>query len=88
MGEIVDFQSRRIEFLRRKADKYAELSRHHAARLEWLQQNGAPLADRVRASLDASKAHGDFRQIEQTLLRDSAAGGGAPTGGDRPMVAG
>ena len=75
MGEIVDFQSRRSEFLRRKADKYAEISRHYGARHQWLQQNGASLAEQVRASLDASKAHGDFLQIEQTLLRDGAAGG-------------
>ena len=75
MGEIIDFQSRRSEFLQREADKFAALSRHHAARFEWLQQNGASLAEQVRASLDASKAHGEFRQIEQTLLRGGVAGG-------------
>jgi hypothetical protein len=75
MGEIVDFRSRRTEILRRKADKYSELSNHYAARVDWLQQNGAPLVEQVRASLDASKAHGAFRQIEQTLLRDGAVGG-------------
>jgi hypothetical protein len=67
MCEIVDFQSRRGEVLRRKADKYAELSRHHAARFEWLKRNGASLADQVRASLDATRAYNDCRQIEQTL---------------------
>lgn len=75
MGEIVDFRSKRAEFLRRKAGNYAELSSHYAARFEWLQQNGAPLVDQVRASLGASKVHGDFRQIEQTLLRDGIAAG-------------
>ena len=77
MGEIIDFQSRRGAALRRKADKYAGLSRHYAARHEWLKQNGGSLADQVRASLDASKANGDYRQIEQdlALLQDVAPAG-------------
>jgi hypothetical protein len=67
MCEIIQFQAKRSSFLRRKADKYAEISSHHAARVAWLKQNGAPLADQVRASLDAEKADRDCREIVQTL---------------------
>jgi hypothetical protein len=74
MCEIIQFQDKRSSFLRRKADKYAEISSHHAARVAWLKQNGAPLADQVRASLDAEKADRDCREIVQTLaaLSDEA----------------
>ena len=67
MCEIIDFQSRRGDFLRRKASELAELSRGHAVRIEWLKRNGASLADQVRAALDAARAGGDCRQIEQAL---------------------
>ncbi|WP_296708737.1 hypothetical protein [Rhodoblastus sp.] len=74
MCEIIQFQAKRSSYLRRKADKYAEISSHHAARVEWLKRNGAPLADQVRASLDAEKADRDCREIVQTLaeLSDEA----------------
>jgi hypothetical protein len=67
--EIIDFQSRRSEVLRRKAEKFASVSNHQAARFEWLKRTGAPLADQVRASLDAFRAVGDCHQIEQILSR-------------------
>jgi hypothetical protein len=67
MAEIIDFLSRKGAALRRKADKYAGLSRHYAARHEWLKQNGASIAEQVRASLDASKADSDYRRTEQDL---------------------
>ena len=67
MCEIIDFQSRRGDFLRRKAEKYAENLGHQTARVAWLKDNGAPLAEQVRAALDAGKADKDWREIEQTL---------------------
>jgi hypothetical protein len=71
MCEIIDFQSRRSGHLRRKAEKYAEISGHQAARANWLKQNGAPLADQVRATLDAGKAEHDCLEFVQSLLEDA-----------------
>jgi hypothetical protein len=67
MCEIIDFQVRRGGLLRRKAEKYAEISGDRAARAEWLRQNGAPLAEQVRATLHAGKAAHDCREIVQSL---------------------
>ncbi len=59
MSEIFDFQSRRRVRLRDSASKCAEKASGLLARVEWLQRNGASLADVVRASLDARKAELD-----------------------------
>lgn len=67
MCDIIDFQSARDAALQRKADKYAEDQSRHAARLEWLKQNGAPLVDQVRASLDAAGAGANWRENRQSL---------------------
>jgi hypothetical protein len=77
MAEVIDFQLKRGDILRRKAEKCAARSSDHTARSEWLKRNGAPLVDQVRASLDASKAINECRQIEQTLARieDGVPGG-------------
>ena len=74
MGDVIDFQSRRGEILRRKADEYAASAQQHEARLGWLKRNGASLADQVRSSLGAQKAHGDHCEIERALtdLQDGA----------------
>ncbi len=71
MSEIIDFQSRRRDHLRHRATKCAENVGNHMARLEWLKHIGAPLADVVRASLDASHARRAWREITHGLASEA-----------------
>jgi hypothetical protein len=67
MCDIIDFQSARTAALSRKEEERAESQNRRAARVEWLKENGAPLADQVRAALIAAGAGADCRENRQTL---------------------
>ena len=68
--EIIDFQPDEAAFFARRP-KNTPRFRAQAARAKWLKQNGAPLADQVRASLDAGKAERDCIKDAQSLLDDA-----------------
>jgi len=67
MCEIIDFQSARTAALSRKTEEKAESLARNAARLEWLKENGAPLADQVRASLGAAGLGVECLENRQSL---------------------
>lgn len=71
MSEIIDFQSRRHAHLRDRAGKCAEHASGLLAKAEWLKFIGAPLADVVRASLDARKAENDCSAVGRGLAAET-----------------
>lgn len=55
MSNVIDFQSKREEFLKGRAEKRADLTRQRAAGLEQIKELGASLADQVRFSLETER---------------------------------
>jgi hypothetical protein len=78
MGQIIDFQTMKCEFLRRKPREATEFPDRLAARLDWLNMCGVSLADQVRASLAAAKTSPECTSFGQKLLFLSAARQGEP----------
>ena len=66
MSNVIDFQSKRQEFLKRAAEKSHELTQQWATRLEQLKQfGGASFSDQVRFSLESENSWRKPRKLER-----------------------
>jgi hypothetical protein len=73
MGSIINFQRGQFELLRGAAEAAEAQANRRKAEVSWLQENGAKLADLVRATLWFDEALHKFQQHKAELDRMPSA---------------
>lgn len=78
MSEIISFHRKKAEILRNAVEQAEARLNKHRAELGWLKQNGALLAELVKASMRVDSALLHHREREAALTAHGIGEGGGP----------